>query len=469
MSEGGPKPESEGLDAEPKEQPPREASEADQTQGSAHPGGPEEEPAPTDFRRNIWLLVFVVIAVGAAWTVSKFASSSTPEPEPEAEPAVDQQSSETPTPPADSPPSYAESLETQRRIMNACVAPVSGGEKQLILVSPMYLRVPAPLSPRIFDVTRQADGFRIEDLVAALPPDQAPFLDCTSGTDAKFAPAGTVDFLNADDRIVVVSYGGHVRAYPLRVLLVHQAARDTVGECPVLVCWSLPTQLATCLVVPADDKDVKWGNTGLVFLGIGVLYDHATGSLWDAGSGRAIAGPRAGAQLERLPATVHVWSEWQAAHPQAPVLVTGNGIEPGDEHYPYGATMFQFIERYLTIQRLAFPLPNYDPDAIGALPEKTFVLGVSLGGQARAYPLEALLQTGNSTFEDRVGGQEIVFTVTSARTAYATDAEGRLLHAPAMLWAGWKSAYPNTELWTPPAGSSDAGDAQPPGDSATGD
>ena len=467
MSEDGPKPESEGLDAEPRQQPPREAAEPGQPSGSAQPEGPEEEPAPTDFRRNIWLLVFVVIAVGAAWTLSKVASSRAPQPEPEAEPAVNQQPIAIPTPPPDSPPTYAETLQTQRLIMDACIIPVCGAEERTILVPPPYLIRGVPRTPRIFDVTRRAEGFRIEDLVALSLPDEARLPDCSSENQARFEPAGAVDFLNADERIVAVSYGDQTHAYPLRVLVLHQAVRDTVGDCPVLVCWSLPTQLATCLVVPAEDKDVEWDNTGMVFLGNGVFYDHATGSLWDAGSGRAVAGPRAGARLERLPATVHVWSEWRAAHPEVPVLVTGVGVGPDEEDYPYRSAIIQEIERYLTDPRLHYAVPNFDPDAAGGLPAKTFVLGISVGAQRRAYPLEALLATGETAFQQRIGEQKVVFTVTSPRTAYAMDAEGRPLVAPVMLWFGWKSAHPDTELWTPPAESSDA---QPlGGDAAEGD
>ena len=78
------------------------------------------------------------------------------------------------------------------------------------------------------------------------------------------------------------------------------------------------------------------------------------------------------------------------------------------------------------------------------------MIGVQIGEQAKAYPLADLLAAGDNTLEDEVGGEKVVITVTSFRTAHAADAEGNLVDAPVMLWSGWKSVCPNTEVWSPP-------------------
>jgi hypothetical protein len=51
------------------------------------------------------------------------------------------------------------------------------------------------------------------------------------------------------------------------------------------------------------------------------LVDSATGSAWNAGSGRALSGPLKGAALEEIPANLAYWSAWRAFFPDPEWLI----------------------------------------------------------------------------------------------------------------------------------------------------
>ena len=105
------------------------------------------------------------------------------------------------------------------------------------------------------------------------------------------------------------------------------------------------------------------------------MYDHQTKSLWLQGRRRAVTGPMTGTKLKRLPSTVTSWKKWRTKHPQTEVLSLKTGYlrdynnDPYEEYYESKTGMFSFLR----------PGP-------GAR-DKELVIGVEMGGKARAYSL----------------------------------------------------------------------------------
>jgi hypothetical protein len=90
---------------------------------------------------------------------------------------------------------------------------------------------------------------------------------------------------------------------------------------------------------------------------------------------------------------------------------------------------------------------HFSPDE-SPLPAKVFVVGVSAGGQSKAYPLEQLAGLPDAALEDTVGGIPVRIVVTSPRTAYVDAAPEA--KAETMLWFAWKEANPETEVYEAP-------------------
>jgi len=101
-----------------------------------------------------------------------------------------------------------------------------------------------------------------------------------------------------------------------------------------------------------------FGNQGALFMNAMTWWDHTTNSVWSQVWGRAIDGPLKGAELELLPSQTIPWGSWKAQHPDTLIMT-------------YGARRLRFVgERFF---------PGY-------------VIGVTLGDEAKAFPYEAAAQ-----------------------------------------------------------------------------
>jgi hypothetical protein len=135
--------------------------------------------------------------------------------------------------------------------------------------------------------------------------------------------------------------------------------------------------------------------------GISVMR-HKDGTLFSTLSGRAFDGPRKGEQLKPIATVSTNWSYWNQAYP--------------------GSVAYRMFEKYQPIE-----LPRHDnADSTRTraasdprLAEATEVLGVSIGGANKAYPISSLPKDGG-VIHDVLAGQEIVILWYSAtRTAAA--------------------------------------------------
>lgn len=142
------------------------------------------------------------------------------------------------------------------------------------------------------------------------------------------------------------------RAYPFDVLYHHEIVNDSVGSGgPALVTYCSLCRSGMVARRTVDGEATTFEVSGLLWrppdvraensalqnrtegftrseaevdirpAGNLVMYDHATRSYWSQILARAICGPKRGAQLEILPATVTTWREWGAAHPETDVLL----------------------------------------------------------------------------------------------------------------------------------------------------
>ncbi|MFW6118768.1 MAG: DUF3179 domain-containing (seleno)protein [Planctomycetota bacterium] len=391
---------------------------------------PEEslpEAAPTDFGRHIWLFVLILAVVAVAGLLGILRNRRAPQnvgesPEPTG-------AGQLQGPPAPGP-SGAQPVAPLK---------VVGRDMEAVLGSPPRSVTPGgPLYRfgRLFDVTRKVPGLQLEEMVR-LPgrfAGQLSVMDLTGGASLPVRPARAVGAVPERSRVVVVSAGGESRGYPVAQLERYAGMVDDLGEHGVFVTWDSLTQAARCLQRQVGDRTLEWRDAGLFCRGGALLYDDATGSLWNALSGMALTGPLAGTRARALPAVVWPLDQWREANPEIPMVVP-----PADRA--------ETAEGYLQNPELPLTPRHYDP-AKSSLPAKSFVLGLSPDDEARAYPLASLFDSGLRQLTDSVGGRQVEIHVTSPRTGYATVNE-RVLDAPVMLWFAWKEAHPDTSLYSP--------------------
>ncbi len=127
-----------------------------------------------------------------------------------------------------------------------------------------------------------------------------------------------------------------------------------------------------------------------------VMYDRETSSLWSQVIGQAVDGQLKGAELTVLPAMQTTWSRWIADHPETRVLDKGGGYSSDTYDSYYRSSSLGIRGQSRRDDRL-YP--------------KEFVVGVTIEGQAKAYPFGQLDRT--PVVNDVVNGVPLVITFDS--------------------------------------------------------
>ncbi|MBI3457936.1 MAG: DUF3179 domain-containing protein [Candidatus Rokubacteria bacterium] len=223
------------------------------------------------------------------------------------------------------------------------------------------------------------------------PPDGIPAIDRPSFV----APAEADAWLSPKEPVLALELGDDARAYPLQILMWHEIVNDTVGGRPVTVTYCPLCNSGLVFDRVVDGKTLDFGTSGKLYKSDLVMYDRQSHSLWAQMEGRAIVGEKAGTRLKLIPANTIAYDEWKAAHPGGKVLSRETG-----HRRPYGVNPYEAYDQPALTPFLFTGRP--DPRR----PPKERVVGVIVGGQARAYPWPVLEK--RRVVHDTVGGERVV-------------------------------------------------------------
>lgn len=127
-----------------------------------------------------------------------------------------------------------------------------------------------------------------------------------------------------------------------------------------------------------------------------IMQDRETGSWWQQVSGEAIRGPLTGKRLERVFHDELTFAEWKKEAPGGRVLVPATD-----------SAWRRFSEGW---EEKTARAPVRVPGPLDSrLPPRAIVLGISVGGSDKAYPLDRVL--AQSPLHDRLGGMPLVLLV----------------------------------------------------------
>jgi len=210
-----------------------------------------------------------------------------------------------------------------------------------------------------------------------------------------------------------------------------------------------------------------------------IMQDDGTGSWWQQVTGRAIAGPLRGKRLTLIPHDEVTFGMWKADHPDGRVLKPDATVEARDDYAPLD------WERHMAKTRVVTALPKGSP-----FTARTLVVGITVSGRSKAYPLEALRasrvlldvlgdvplmlaigEDGRSVrvFDRRIDGRGHEFVATPSARLSLTDLEtisewdfsgratsgplaGRTLARIGFLleyWFDWQTYQPKTLVHKP--------------------
>lgn len=162
-------------------------------------------------------------------------------------------------------------------------------------------------------------------------------------------------------------------AIPLRVIGEHRIVNIENPE-GVVLTWDADAGTARAFVAACDDQELTFRFQGW-YLGVMVMRDAETGSLWSSLTGTAIAGPLRGSELETVAIWVMSWQKWQSLYPTTilPDLPLTTNYKTT---YPLKSLQLSADAK----RSLGKRDDRLDADAR--------VIGVNIGGRVRAFPLE---------------------------------------------------------------------------------
>ena len=199
-----------------------------------------------------------------------------------------------------------------------------------------------------------------------------------------------------DDRSpgMLALVGGEARFYPLGVLHRHEIVNHRLGDVPVAVTYCPLCNTALVFDRRLNGEEIRLGVSGLLRHSDLVMWDDRTVSLWQQATGEGIVGRYQGAELTRLPAAIVSFGDFARSYPQGRSLSRDTGYGGGYETNPY--------EGYSSRSR---PYGFFTGEPDPRFPALERVVGVTAGGEERAYPFSVISRAG--AVNDTVGGLPI--------------------------------------------------------------
>lgn len=155
------------------------------------------------------------------------------------------------------------------------------------------------------------------EIISGGPPkDGIPSIDAP-----RFIPIGEEKQVAANEPVIGLEINGIARAYPIRILIWHEIANDTVGGVPIAVTYCPLCNAAVVFDRRASGKTLTFGTTGKLRRSDLVMYDRETESWWQQFTGEAIVGTLTGQKLKLIPARLESFELFKERMPTGRVLV----------------------------------------------------------------------------------------------------------------------------------------------------
>lgn len=201
-------------------------------------------------------------------------------------------------------------------------------------------------------------------------------------TGPRYETIEQADAWISDNEPVLAAFAGdEARAYPIRLLLLHEAVNDWLGGSPLLVTYCPRCNSAAVFERNAGTLTLEFGAASALRSENRVLFDEATESWWQQATGEAIAGELAGLQLRPAEGALISWSDFKRAYPDGTVLSRSSGFDLDYEFNPYFNIDF------------TQPSPSAG-ETDRRLPPRARVLGLVSDGDALAVPFSELFFSG---------------------------------------------------------------------------
>lgn len=238
------------------------------------------------------------------------------------------------------------------------------------------------------------------------PKDGIPAID-----DPQFVRADAArSWLQDQEPVISLVIGDGARAYPLQIMTFHEIVNHTLDGVPVLVTFCPLCYSAVAYDRRVDGETLTFGVSGLLRHSDLVMFDRRTESLWQQVTGEAIVGSYTGTKLERLPAQIISFAQFEENYPNGLILSRETGYDRRYGRNPYAG--------YDDVSRRPF---LYDGPIDERLPPMEKVVAVQSEKVVKAYPHRVTRE--RRIINDEIDGRPIVIFHTDGAVSALDAAE----------------------------------------------
>ena len=203
--------------------------------------------------------------------------------------------------------------------------------------------------------------------------------------------------LQEEETVIGLEINGDARAYPVDMILRPHMVNDEIGGEAVTMSYCMLCNSAMAFKSAFRDEELslitplQWENNLM-------MYNPSTEHLVQQISGRIVGGRDDGESLQSYPTRIMPWRAWKKLHPDTSVLYH----PPQNPFDSFVRKMFRtnIHEPNMVQEAPVFPtITRFD----SRLPNKSRVLGVCLGEDCKAYPIDYLFR--NPVMNDTLGEQ----------------------------------------------------------------
>ena len=167
-----------------------------------------------------------------------------------------------------------------------------------------------------------------------------PFIEITTviGRDqipavhnVSYLPVGDETRLDPREPVLTLELdGSEPRAYPIRYLMFHEIANDTIDGVPVAVTYCPLCNSGMIfdrrVELDGQTREINFAVSGKLRNSDMVMYDLETESFWQQAVGEGIVGAFAGTELTQLPGWMESWQEFTDRNPAGLVMDAPRGL-----------------------------------------------------------------------------------------------------------------------------------------------
>lgn len=249
----------------------------------------------------------------------------------------------------------------------------------------------------------------------------------------KFITVKEADYLEPLDVVMSVTFGGETRAYPHRILNLHEIVNDRIGTNSFVVTYCPLCGSGMVFDRRYGDEELDFGVSGLLYQSDVLMYDRQSESLWSQLMMKSISGKKKGEKLKHLPSERMTFAAWALKYPEGKVLSTDTGHERSYRNNPYAGYEHK-------------PTPLFDVGHIrDELASKSWVIGFLVGEKAYAVPIDRV--SGGKSIKLELGGREISVSYDAEkREPTLTDGKGGPHPFTLAYWFAWQAFHRDTVI-----------------------